>query len=472
MYSLRFPNYLVYMLQSSEYQARPYLKWLLRTKDFSAVMHRRELDQTRYAKMLLLSLRVGILIEILLGIILIILNFALSLPGLWAFGLAIIIAYPLVWPLLIVVPLELGRIYIVEPKTKRQIDQARHIYKSHQAIKIAVAGSYGKTSMKEVLKTVLSEGKVVSATLANHNVAIEHAKLAQKLNGKEEILIIEYGEGAPGDVANFANITHPTHGIITGLAPAHLDNYKTLYAAGRDIFSLASYLKNNHVYVNTESESIAKFLKPNFIGYSVRGVGDWQTTNIKLSINQTSFNLVKGKRSFKLTSKLIGAHQVGVLSLAAIIAMDLGLNNQQIEAGVAKTKPFDHRMQPYPLSGAWIIDDTYNGNIDGIKVGTALLRELPAKRKIYVTPGLVEQGEESTKVHQQMGQLIANAKPDLVVLMANSVTDFIKEGLVKAGFSGQLRIDDDPLSFYRGLEHFVASGDLVLMQNDWPDNYA
>ena len=84
MYSPRLPNYLVYMLQSCEYQAMPYLKWLLRVRDFSTVMHRRQLDNTKRAKLLLLALRIGILSEIAIGIVLIILNFALKLPGLWA----------------------------------------------------------------------------------------------------------------------------------------------------------------------------------------------------------------------------------------------------------------------------------------------------------------------------------------------------------------------------------------------------
>ena len=472
MYSPRLPNYLVYMLQSCEYQAMPYLKWLLRVRDFSTVMHRRQLDNTKRAKLLLLALRIGILSEIAIGIVLIILNFALKLPGLWAFGLAIIIAYPLIWPLLVVIPLELARVFIVQPKNQHEIEQAQKIYQSHPAVKIAVAGSYGKTSMKEVLKTVLSEGKKVQATQANHNVAIEHAKLAKKLTGQEEILIIEYGEGAPGDVAKFTNITHPTHGVITGLAPAHLDKYKTVDAAGEDIFSLASYLKNKNVYVNGQSELAAKFLKPSFVKYSIQGVGDWKVENVKLSVNSTSFQLVKDKQILNLKSELLGAHQVGVLSLAAMLAMEFGLTKAQIEQGIAKTKPFEHRMQPYQLSGAWIIDDTYNGNIDGIKAGTALLRQLSAKRKIYVSPGLVDQGKETARVHQEMGQVIAQGQPDMVVLMANSVTEFIKQGLVQAGYKGELIIESDPLAFYRGLEHFVASGDLVLMQNDWPDNYA
>jgi UDP-N-acetylmuramoyl-tripeptide--D-alanyl-D-alanine ligase len=129
-------------------------------------------------------------------------------------------------------------------------------------------------------------------------------------------------------------------------------------------------------------------------------------------------------------------------------------------------------MQPYQLAGAWIVDDTYNGNLEGIRAGTELLKELPARRKVYVTPGLVGQGQEKQRVHLEVGQLIAHARPDLVVLMQNSVTDYIKQGLAKAKFQGELQIETNPLEFYTNLTHFVAAGDLVVMQNDWTDNYA
>jgi UDP-N-acetylmuramoyl-tripeptide--D-alanyl-D-alanine ligase len=128
-------------------------------------------------------------------------------------------------------------------------------------------------------------------------------------------------------------------------------------------------------------------------------------------------------------------------------------------------------MQPYQLDGAWIVDDTYNGNIEGIRAGTELLKELPGRRKIYVTPGLVDQGKESKRVHQEMGGLIAAASPDIVVLMHNSATPYIVQGLQSAGYAKETIIEDDPLGFYVNLAAFVATGDVVLMQNDWTDNY-
>jgi UDP-N-acetylmuramyl pentapeptide synthase len=89
-----------------------------------------------------------------------------------------------------------------------------------------------------------------------------------------------------------------------------------------------------------------------------------------------------------------------------------------------------------------------------------------------VTPGLVDQGEETQRVHIQVGKLIAAAQPDLVILMRNSATSYIETGLKQGQYTGKLQIEANPLEFYTNLSHFVASGDLVVMQNDWTDNYA
>jgi UDP-N-acetylmuramyl pentapeptide synthase len=472
MYLPSYPKVLVYMLQGSEYKTKPYLTWLHRTKDFSAVMQRRTLERTKPARVLLLALRLGIALQLIIGIVLIYLGIWHHLAGGIVFGAAVIVCYPLLWAYLLLLALGLGRALVEGPAEQQATKQSRTEFAKHSAIKIAVAGSYGKTTMKELLNTVLSQGLNVAATPANKNVARSHAQFAKKLSGDEDVLIIEYGEGAPGDVGRFAEVTQPTHAVITGLAPAHLDQYKTLQAAGEDIFSVASYLDGKNVYVNNDSDSVKPFLKSSYKLFDHTGALGWKTSNIHVSLEGTSFYLEKGKESLHLHSDLIGKHQVGYLSLVASLALSLGLSDKQVIDGIAKTKPFEHRMQPYQLSGAWIVDDTYNGNLEGIAAGTQLLKDLSAKRKLYVTPGLVDQGDEKERVHIQVGKLIAAAEPDLVVLMRNSVTEYIETGLKQGHYSGKVQIESNPLEFYTNLTHFVASGDLVVMQNDWTDNYA
>jgi UDP-N-acetylmuramoyl-tripeptide--D-alanyl-D-alanine ligase len=322
------------------------------------------------------------------------------------------------------------------------------------------------------LLTVLSEGKKVAATPANKNVSISHAYFARKLQGDEDILVIEYGEGEPGDVRRFTEITRPTHAIIAGIAPAHLDRYKTLEAAGRDIFTVTAAVPDDHVYVNGESPDALPFVSAGQQLYSQKNALGWKISGVRVNLDGTRFTMRKGKQTLTLHSGLLGRHQVGPLALVAALAHEFGLTAEQIQAGIAKTLPFEHRMQPYQLGGAWIIDDTYNGNIEGVRAGAQLLKELPGRRKIYVTPGLVDQGKDSAAVHERMGRLIAEAKPDMVVLMKHSATEAIQRGLEAGSFDGELLIETDPLNFYTNLNLFVATGDLVLMQNDWPDNYA
>lgn len=472
LYSPSYAPTIIYMLQNTEYQAAPYLRWYWRTGDFRQVMYRRKLDKTRAASLLLLALMCGMILQVVGALVLIWLWNTHGLVAGWAYGLALLISYPIVWAHLIVVPLVLGRILIVWPRNRRLIKKSRAIFAHTKAVKIAVAGSYGKTSMKELLKTVLSEGKRVAATPANKNVASSHAKFAAKLQGDEEILIIEYGEDRPGSVAKFAATTQPNIGVITGLAPAHLDHYPTLEAAGQDIFSLADYLDGQNVYVNKDSKALESFMKPGYESYDSEAVMGWKISNIKIAVTGTSFTMQKGKTILKLHSKLLGRHNVGPLALAAALGDKLGLTKAQIEDGVGRTAPFEHRMEPRQLGGAWIIDDTYNGNIEGIRAGLELLKTLKSPRKTYITPGLVDQGVETERVHTEMGKLIANSKPDRVILMKNSVTKYIQQGLEAVGYKGGLALEEDPLGFYNNLDQFVAAGDLILMQNDWTDNYA
>ncbi len=470
MYKPKFAETIVYMLQATEYQIWPYLRWLWRVADFNKVAYRKTLVKTSRAKTLLAFAIIGMACQMIAAIA----------WGVWSirngdprgiFALDLFISTPLVWAHFVIIPLLMGRLLVVNPYSKLLITYSAKIFANHPGLKIAVAGSYGKTTMKEILLTVLSEGKKVAATPANKNVAISHAAFAKSLEGDEDILVIEYGEGAPGDVAKFCRTTKPDIGIITGLAPAHLDKYKTLEAAGKDIFYLADFLGDKNVYINEESGALKPFIKKSHQLYSSVKAAGWEIEEIKISIAGTSFNRKKDGTSLRLRSSLLGKHQVGPLAVVAAIAHDQGLTDKQLAEGIRKIKSFEHRMQPRESGGAWIIDDTYNGNIEGMLAGLKLLEELPAKRKIYVTPGLVDQGRQSSRIHKTLGKAIARANPNLVILMQHSVTDDIITGINSGGFKGQLVLEEDPLNFYSNLDRFVAAGDLVMMQNDWPDNY-
>lgn len=457
------PKKLIYMLQVVEYSPSKFFKWLLRGPNLSRIENRGELKLTLKAKALILF---GY------GLWLIILGATIYALVRGRIILAIVV-WLLSWLLLAIMLAVVVWVFrnVLSLVRHGLLGKTNQLLAGHSATKIAVLGSYGKTSMKEILNCVLSEKFIVKATPGNMNVPISHARWATRnIEPDDEIIIFEYGEGAPGDIKKFANLTHPNIAVITGIAPNHLDRYKTIEKLHTDLTSINDYVNGSSVIVNGEPKTNNLAREGNVV-YGSFGVADWSVKDIRIDFSGTTFTIVRANSELKLKTKLLGKHQIGAICAAVYLADKLGLSDEQIISGVAKTKPFSHRMEPKQLHGAWIIDDTYNGNLEGMKAGLQLLNDLPGKKKIYVTPGLVDQGKEREGVHRQIGEAIAQIAPDQVVLMKNSVTDYILSGIESKQFKGELVIEPNPLQFYQSLEHRVKSGDVVLMQNDWTDNY-
>ena len=473
MYTPKYVVEIVYMLQATEYRSADYLRWFWRTRDVGRVMYRKKLHKTPPAMLLMLSVGSIMLMQIVLAVWLMYAALGEGRSGYQFLSLAVLAAQPVITAHAVLFPLYLGELLIIAPHRATQIHRSKKLFAEHKGKKIVIAGSYGKTTMKEILSSVLGSDIRVAATPGNLNTAAGHARFAASLQGNEAVLILELGEYEPGDIAKYCQVIRPDYGIITGLAPAHLQSFGTLHEAGKNLFALSDYVEANHLYVNDENEEMKDFIDRDYGRYSRTAVKGWSITHAKTNLEGLSFTMTKGKKTLKLQSGLVGIHNVGPIALAAAIAVDeFGLSKSQVEDAVAVTKPYEHRLKPQKLqSGAWLIDDTYNGNIEGVRAAIALLREIKAKRKIYVTPGLVEQGVENVTVHNQIGEMLADAV-DEVVLMRNSTTPLIEAGLNNAGFKGVLRRVDDPVKFYEGINYLVSAGDVVVLQNDWTDNYA
>jgi len=467
-----YPKTIIYMLQSSEYRIKDYFVWLSRTSDFRLVMKRRKLDYTKKASLLLILIWLIQVVIYLVAVILLFVSIRLMIIHYAILAVTILIISPFIIAYGIVIPLWLGQKIIQEPKQRELVKSANQIFINHTALKIAIAGSFGKTTAKEILQTVLSEGKRVAYTPGNMNTLIGISRFAQTLDGKEDVIIFELGEERAGDVYELCELVRPNIGIITGINEAHLSSFGSLDNTVATIFGLKDYLGDKPLYKNKESPLVKlKINKNDKLAFDRTGTNGWRITNPKTDIYGTTFEVKKSDKVIYAHTGLLGLHNVGIMAVAISIADSIGLSAKQITAGIEKTVPFEHRMQPRNIHGAWVIDDTYNGNSEGVQAGLLLLKELEAKRRVYVTPGLVEQGDKNQEVHENIGRQIAKVA-DVVVLMKNSVTDYICDGLKKEKFDGKLIIIDNPLEFYSNLEHFVAVGDVVLMQNDWTDNYA
>lgn len=466
------------MLQANEYYPFEYLAWYHRTSNFYNIEKRKKLVYT--TKAILLSLFAWV-------------------SFLWGFGTSAYVAYQTGLPGTVaailgfliapfIVPYTLFLLILVlnwlqKPIEALIIADAKRILRKHPAIKIAIAGSFGKTTMREILKTVLSQGKIVATPGGSHNTPLAIARFIRTLSGNEEVLIFEFGEYYPGDIKKLCNFVEPDWGVITGVNEAHLERFKTLENASKTIFELADYLKSKSgshvkgssqrevlVYVNSEGTVKPKDTS-SYILYGQAGAGEWKVTDIETSVNGLIIGFDHLSEHFQTRSRLLGKHNVGPISAAADIGSRLGLTGQQVAMGIAETKPFEHRMEPRIDGGVVWIDDSYNGNPDGAAAAIEFLKTLQGNRRWYVTPGLVEMGSRKEEIHREMGRKLAEAGIEKVVLIRDSVTPYIEQGLKEAQYAGEIIWFDYGPTAYNALPKMTIAGDVILLQNDWPDQY-
>jgi len=460
------------MLQTTLYHVDEYLRWFHRTRDFNLVAKRRALEFTIKAKMLLLGAAFITLALIALALVAVVSGINSDSWPVLGLGIVIVVMLPWLVAYSLALVVQIGKTLIQKPREKRINANTKRKLSKHKAIKIAIAGSYGKTTMREILKNVLGESKLVAAPPHTYNTPLGVAKFVDTLNGREEVLIFELGEHYPGDIKQLCEIIDPDIGIITGVNTAHLERFGEISRTIATVFELADYLATKPVYVNKDSELAAQNARQGNILYGKDGVGNWEVKSASTDLSGTYFVADRGKTNLHVESKLLGLHQVGPLCLAVAVASRLGLRPQRIKAGLAKTESFEHRLQPLTWpGGVTILDDSFNGSPDGFAAAIKFLKSLKAKRKIYVTPGMVELGSATAAAHVKVGEEVGKGV-DVVVLIENSVTEFIKQGLKKAGFKGQLLKYPDMPTALKALPSLCLPGDVVLLANDWSDNYA
>lgn len=332
---------------------------------------------------------------------------------------------------------------------------------------IGVAGSYGKTGMKDLITTVLEEKYQVIKTPESVNTPVGIARtILSHVNEKTEILVVEIGEYYPGDIKNICLIAPPHIGVITGINEAHFERLKSIDNSVKTIFEIAQNMKPDGILLLNGKDQVVKNNYKKFVKnqeiyfYSSKG---------KIEFNEDA----PGYIYQKIFLPILGKYNLDKIDGVIYLANKLGLTDQEIENGLKKIKTPAHRLQPIlnREKNILVIDDSYNGNPDGVEEAIITLSLFKKRRKIFITPGLVEMGNKSKEVHQRIGKRL-NDVVDLVILVKNSVTPNIEGGLIKAGFDKKNIIwFSSMMEAQNNLGSILKSGDVVLFQNDWPDNY-
>ena len=357
---------------------------------------------------------------------------------------------------------------------------------------IGITGSYGKTSTKYILHRILSEKFNTLMTPDSYNTPMGICKVIRgQLVPEHEVFVVEMGAYKRGDIRELCNLASPQIGILTAVGPQHLERFKSVENIAKTKYELIESLPSGGLAVfNCDNEICAKLANkreqggnpvsryatepsrvevsehPQLTATNIRHTNDGLAFTVQASVNTQKATEVE------IRSQLLGRHNVSNILAAMAVAIACGMTLEEIREAIAKVEPVPHRLQlASGAGGVTIIDDSFNSNPVGAKAALEVLSEIGNGKKVLVTPGMVELGEMEYEENKKLGERAADVC-DLVILVGPMRTVPILDGLKATAYpSQQIIVALNLEEVKKHLATRVQPGDVVLFENDLPDNY-
>lgn len=368
-------------------------------------------------------------------------------------------------------PVELGI-------NKHYIQDAARILREMPGLRIiGVTGSYGKTSVKYFLNTLLSAQYNVLCTPGNYNTTLGVVRtIRENMKPFHEIFICEMGAREVGDIKEICDLVHPDHGIITSIGPQHLQSFHTMENIISTKFELADAVPGTgKVFLNYDNEYIRGHkIEKSVVSYGIGDdAADFRAYDIRVSARGSSFRMKdENGTEHEFHTKLVGSHNVQNIAGAIAVAHTLGIPMEKLLYPVRQLESVPHRLQLIRQGDRIILDDAYNSNKNGFEAALdtlALFQEL----RILLTPGMVELGEKQYEENKEAGMYAAD-KCDYAILVGREQTKPIQDGLMEAGFPQNRMILVDTLQEAFQMVNAIPDErqKVILLENDLPDVYA
>lgn len=348
---------------------------------------------------------------------------------------------------------------------------------------IAITGSYGKTSTKDFLATILSKRYKVLKTPGSFNTPMGICKVIRgELKPEHEIFIVEMGAKEKGNIKELCDLVRPEVGIITAIGPQHLETFKTMESVVSTKYELIESLPVEGIAVlNNDDENCRNLVKrikeKKILLYGINRDNrklHLTAKNISADSHGIYFQVQNGKAlTVPCHCNLLGRHNVYNILAAATVALESGMSLHEIAEAIKALEPAPHRLQLiHGAGGVTVIDDAFNANPAGARMALEVLNEFRGGgKKVLVTPGFVELGEKDYEENKQLGVAAANVC-DFVFLVGPKRTSPIFDGLKEAGFpEASVYVERNLKAVTERFKNVLKAGDVVLFENDLPDTY-
>lgn len=355
-------------------------------------------------------------------------------------------------------------------------DAKRRLEANPGLIKIGITGSYGKTSTKFLLRDILSVKYNVLATPSSFNTTMGVTRvIREQLMPHHQVFIAEMGARHVGDIKELVDLVHPAIGLLTSVGPQHLDTFGTIERIKNTKYELIDGLPQNGTAILARDGAICEELYARCPLEKKYMPGDLMTaSDMEWGPFGTRFTLtdIETGESARCQTRLLGEHSIANLLLCCTAARTLGMTPSEIAEGVQRCQPVEHRLELLNGGGGvTIIDDAFNANPVGAQAALRVLENFPGRR-IIITPGMVELGGEEAQFNRKFGEQMARSV-DVAILVGKKHIQPIVDGLTDAGFPQEnIHVVSSLDESTKVLHAMMKAGDVVLYENDLPDNYS
>lgn len=360
----------------------------------------------------------------------------------------------------------------------RYIKEAKDILKEHKNLKvIGITGSYGKTSTKNIIYSVLKEKYSTIMTPKSYNTTLGVAKtIREDIKPYTEVFVCEMGASRLGDISEICNIVKPDISVITSIGMQHLSTFKKIENIIKEKFNIIKMAKEKSIAVLNMDNN---YIKNNYlryaegkdvIKYSLTKGEENYVRNIIINENGSKFDAVIEGEIINIETKLLGKHNIYNILCAIIIAKKLGMKNDEIKKAIKKVNPIEHRLEIKYINNILVLDDSFNSNPDGSSSAIECLTMFKDRYKVLVTPGMVELGKEEKILNKKLGNHATSC--DFVILEKSNVSEYIKEGMEELNYKNYVVVDGIYEAFELLNNIKIEHENLIaLIENDLPDCY-
>jgi UDP-N-acetylmuramoyl-tripeptide--D-alanyl-D-alanine ligase len=346
---------------------------------------------------------------------------------------------------------------------------------------VAITGSYGKTTTKELTAAVLEARYRVARTPSSFNTVMGITRaIREQLKDGDEVFVVEMGAYQHGDIGDLCRfVGGPDLSAIVGINEQHLERMGTIENTIRAKYEIVQGTKPGGVSIfNVDNAYCAKLADQTTHVRVVRiGSGeaarnaDLYADNVMINPKVMRFDVHAGDETVTVRTRLVGRHLLPNILIALAFGRELGVDLRTAASRIGRVEPVDHRLKISEVDGRLLIDDAYSSNVDGARAALALLAELPAQRRIAVTPGIVELGHMEERRNRELGEQAA-AVCDILIGVGARPGRYVREGAMAAGMSSDRVVTASSLADAQGwLREHSQSGDAILFENDLPDLY-